>query len=156
VIDVVRPEAGGVRRLVLDLRGLTFMDVPGLRELIRQNEYTRTNHHNLALVRGTELVQRVLKLRGVDAQLILVDDPDDLVPPPTAHWTRRQNHAHDFLPSFARCAGSARPPLGEEPEATWRRFENAAKRMALVVVPDAVSRVDNSDPGDDDRPGSRP
>jgi anti-anti-sigma factor len=85
VIDVVRPEAGGVRRLVLDLRGLTFMDVPGLRELIRQNEYTRTNHHNLALVRGTELVQRVLKLTGVAAQLILVDDPDDLVPPPTAH-----------------------------------------------------------------------
>jgi anti-anti-sigma factor len=81
VIDEVhrRPEASGTS--CSDLRGLTFMDVPGLRELSRQNEYARTNHHNLALVRGTELVQRVLKLTGVDEQLILVDDPDDLVPP---------------------------------------------------------------------------
>jgi anti-anti-sigma factor len=83
VIDELRPQADGVRHLVLDLRGLTFMDIPGLRELIRQNEYARTNHHNLAVVRGTDLVQRVLKLTGVEEQLILVDDPDDLVPPPT-------------------------------------------------------------------------
>ena len=83
VIDELRPHADGVRHLVLDLRGLTFMDLPGLHELIRQNEYARANHHNLAVVRGTDLVQRVLKLTGVQDQLILVDDPDDLVPPPT-------------------------------------------------------------------------
>lgn len=58
------------------------MDVPGLRELIRQNEYARSNNHNLAVVRGTPLVQRVLELTGVEEQLALVDDPDDLVPPP--------------------------------------------------------------------------
>jgi hypothetical protein len=33
-------------------------------------------------VRGTKAVQRVLELTGVDEQLVLVDDPDDLVPPP--------------------------------------------------------------------------
>jgi anti-anti-sigma factor len=87
VIDELRPQADGVRHLVLDLRGLTFMDVPGLRELIRQNEYARTNHHNLAVVRGNHLVQRILELTGVEEQLILVDDPDDLRPPPT-HMTR--------------------------------------------------------------------
>jgi anti-anti-sigma factor len=82
VIDELQPQEDGIRHVVLDLRGLTFMDVPGLRELIRQNEYACANHHNLAVVRGTSLVQRVLKLTGVAEQLVLVDDPEDLVPPP--------------------------------------------------------------------------
>jgi anti-anti-sigma factor len=82
VIDELAPRADGVRHLVLDLRGLTFMDVSGLRELINQNEFARSNRHNLAVVRGTEAIQRVLRLTGVEDQLVLVDDPDDLVPPP--------------------------------------------------------------------------
>ena len=51
--DGLEPQADGVRHVVLDLRGLTFMDVAGLRELIRQNEFARSNRHNLAVVRGT-------------------------------------------------------------------------------------------------------
>ena len=84
VIDGLEPEADGVRHIVLDLRGLTFMDVLGLNELIRQHEYARTNRHNLAVVRGTDAIHRVLKLTGVERQLVLVDDPDDLVPPPAS------------------------------------------------------------------------
>jgi anti-anti-sigma factor len=34
VIDGLDPQADGVRHIVLDLRGLTFMDVRGLREVI--------------------------------------------------------------------------------------------------------------------------
>lgn len=60
-------------------------DVFGLKELIRQNEFARSNHHNLALVRGTAAIHRVLELTGVDDVLVLVDDPDDLVPPPVTH-----------------------------------------------------------------------
>ena len=71
-----------MRHVVLDLRGLTFMDVPGLRELIKQHEYARVNGHNLAVVRGTRAIDRLLQLTGVDDLLVLVDDPDDLVPPP--------------------------------------------------------------------------
>jgi anti-anti-sigma factor len=85
LLDGLEPRADGVRHIVLDLRGLTFMDVVGLRELIKQNEYARTNHHNLAVVRGTDAIQRVLKLTGTDELLVLVDDPDDLVPPPLPH-----------------------------------------------------------------------
>jgi anti-anti-sigma factor len=81
VIDELKPQAKGVRHIVLDLRGLTFMDVLGLRELIKQNEYARANRHNLAIVRGTAAIQRVLELTGIDQHLVLVDDPDDLVPP---------------------------------------------------------------------------
>jgi anti-sigma B factor antagonist len=82
VIEELRPEADGVRHLVLDLRGLTFMDSTGLHELVRQNEFARSNRHNLAVVRGTEAIERVLEVTGVKDHLVLVDDPDDLVPPP--------------------------------------------------------------------------
>ena len=85
VLDGLEPQADGVRHVVLDLRGLTFMDMTGLRELIRQNEFARSNRHNLAVVRGTDAIQRVLELTGVDDMLVLVDDPDDLVPPPVTH-----------------------------------------------------------------------
>ena len=83
VLDGLEPQADGVRHVVLDLRGLTFMDMAGLRELIRQNEFARRNRHNLAVVRGTDAIQRVLELTGVGDMLVLVDDPDDLAPPVT-------------------------------------------------------------------------
>jgi anti-anti-sigma factor len=82
VIDALAPQVGGVRHVVLDLRGLTFMDIPALHELLRQNEYARSNRHNLAVVRGTPAIDRLLELTGVGDILVLVDDPDDLVPPP--------------------------------------------------------------------------
>ena len=85
VFDDLDPQAAGVRHIVLDLRGLTFIDVIALHELIKQNEYARSNRHNLAVVRGTKPIQRVLEPTGVAEQLVLVDDPDDLVPPPLPH-----------------------------------------------------------------------
>jgi anti-sigma B factor antagonist len=85
VLDGLELQAEGVRHLVLDLRGLTFMDSSGLHELIKQNEFARSNRHNLAVVRGTDAIQRVLKLTRVEEMLVLVDDPDDLVPPPVTH-----------------------------------------------------------------------
>jgi anti-anti-sigma factor len=85
VLDGLEPRADGLRHVVLDLRGLTFMDVMGLNELIKQNESARSNRHNLAVVRGTAAIQRVLELTGVEEMLVLVDDPDDLVPPPVTH-----------------------------------------------------------------------
>ena len=85
VLDGLELRADGLRHVVLDLRGLTFMDVLGLKELIRQNEYARSNRHNLAVVRGTAAIQRILELTGVEDMLVLVDDPDNLVPPPVAH-----------------------------------------------------------------------
>jgi anti-anti-sigma factor len=81
VLDGIEPQADGVRHLVLDLRGLTFMDSAGLHELIRQNEFARTNRHNLAVVRGTDAIDRLLEVTGVKDHLVLVDDPDDLAPP---------------------------------------------------------------------------
>jgi anti-anti-sigma regulatory factor len=61
------------------------MDTSGLHELIKQNDYARSNRHNLAVVRGTAAIERLLELTGIKDHLVLVDDPDDLVPPPLAH-----------------------------------------------------------------------
>jgi anti-sigma B factor antagonist len=82
VMDRLEPHPDGVRHIVLDLRGLSFIDLPALRELIKQNEFARANRHNLAVIRGSGTIDRVLKLTGVEEMLVLVDDPDDLVPPP--------------------------------------------------------------------------
>jgi GTP-binding protein EngB required for normal cell division len=46
-----------------------------------QSDFARTNRHNLAVVSGTPAIKRVLNLSGVDEHLVLVDHPDDLVPP---------------------------------------------------------------------------
>jgi anti-anti-sigma factor len=80
VVEEVAPHAEGVRHLVLDLRGVTFMDVVALRELLRQNEKARDNRRNLAVVRGG-VTDRLLRLTQVEPELVLVDDPADLVPP---------------------------------------------------------------------------
>ena len=83
-IDGLGPRADGVRHVILDLRELTFMDSTGVRELLRQNEYARVHRHNLAVVRGSDAINRLLRLTGVDELLVLVDDPDDLAPPAAA------------------------------------------------------------------------
>jgi anti-anti-sigma factor len=84
VLDGLAPGAGGVRHVVLDLRGLTFMDARGVHELVRQNTYAGQNRHNLAVVRGRKAIDRLLALTAVEELLVLVDDPEDLVPPPSA------------------------------------------------------------------------
>jgi anti-anti-sigma factor len=106
-------EGDGLRHIVLDLRGLTFIDVVGLRELIRQNEHARSSGRNLAVVRGTDAIHRVLQLTGLHEQLVLVDDPDDLVPPPS--------NGH---------GAPARP----EPPSLDIRLLRAAGRVTLMLV----------------------
>jgi hypothetical protein len=50
-----------------------------------QNEYARADRHNLAVVRGTNAINRLPKLTDVEGLVVLVDDPEDLVPPPLTH-----------------------------------------------------------------------
>jgi anti-anti-sigma factor len=81
VLSDLEPGSAGPQHVGLDLRGLSFIDVPGLRELMTQSDFARTNRHNLAVVSGTPSIKRVLNLSGVDEHLVLVDHPDDLVLP---------------------------------------------------------------------------
>jgi anti-sigma B factor antagonist len=67
--------AQGAERLVLDLRRLRFMDSTGLRLVIRWDAAAREDGFEFAIVPGSEVVQRVIRLTGMDDQLATTDPP---------------------------------------------------------------------------------
>lgn len=67
----------GAPRLVLDLRKLTFMDSTGLRLVIRWDSAAKEGGFEFAVVPGPDVVQRVIRLTGMDDQLSFADPPSD-------------------------------------------------------------------------------
>jgi anti-anti-sigma factor len=67
---------------VLDLREVTFIDSTGLRTITSADARARKNGHELRIVRGSEQVQKLLHVTGMDKILPLVDDPAEPLPPP--------------------------------------------------------------------------
>ena len=59
---------GGSRRIVVDLRGLDFMDSTGLTLLVRWGRGAEQHGYELALVRGEPRVHRLFELTGLDSQ----------------------------------------------------------------------------------------
>ena len=64
--------------LVLDLRGLVFMDSSGLRELFAAQRRARDEGRRLVLVKGSEPIDRVLELVKAESAVETVDDPDSI------------------------------------------------------------------------------
>lgn len=67
----------GFMRLVLDLRGTTFLDSTGLHLILEECESARAAGAQFAIVAGPPEVQRVFDLTGLDAQLPF-SDPAEL------------------------------------------------------------------------------
>ena len=65
--------AAGHRKLMVDLRGLVFMDSTGLRLVQRWNTAARTDGFVLRFVRGVPRVQRVFEITGTAAHIAFVD-----------------------------------------------------------------------------------
>jgi anti-sigma B factor antagonist len=65
----------GCGNLVLDLRGLTFMDSTGLRLVIRWQAAAHEKGFEFAIVPGPEIVQRVFRLTGMETHLTVADPP---------------------------------------------------------------------------------
>jgi anti-sigma B factor antagonist len=65
----------GVRRIVLDLRGLQFLDSSGLRVVALAARRLEAAGRALTLVRGSETVQRVFEITGMGERLDFVDEP---------------------------------------------------------------------------------
>jgi anti-anti-sigma factor len=65
----------GCPEVVLDLRGLTFMDSTGLRLVIRWDTTAREDGFQFAIVPGRDVVQRVFRLTGMDAHLTVAEPP---------------------------------------------------------------------------------
>jgi len=68
--------------LVLDLRGLSFLDSCGLARLLAARKRARRDRRRLLLVRGGAAVQRLLALTAVSEHFETVAEvPEDLRPP---------------------------------------------------------------------------
>jgi anti-sigma B factor antagonist len=55
----------GTERVVLDLRGLAFIDSTGLRALVSVHDLCRERGYEVALIPGGRAVQRVFDLTGL-------------------------------------------------------------------------------------------
>jgi len=63
---------GPTERVVLDLRGVEFMDVSGVALLLRQEVHAREVARPLLVVRGPPAVQRLFELTGATDKLTIV------------------------------------------------------------------------------------
>ena len=77
-------EDDGVRRVVLDLRELDFMDSTGLRMVALAERSLSAAGRPLVLVRGRDAIHRVFAITRMDEHLSFVDDPDSLSDDETA------------------------------------------------------------------------
>ncbi len=71
-VEEAKPEL-----LVIDLRGLSFIDSSGLRLLLVAAQRARDEQRRLVVVQGPPEVNRVLEITGADQQLDLVSDPPE-------------------------------------------------------------------------------
>ena len=66
-------------QLVLDLRGLEFMDSTGLSIIVKAHQQLTQDGRTLYLVRGPQQVQRLLDLTGVARRIQLADTPEEIL-----------------------------------------------------------------------------
>lgn len=64
-----------LRRVVIDLRDVTFLDLAGLRTILRTNDRARAGGLDVAVVRPHGLANRVFTLTRAGEELHMVDQP---------------------------------------------------------------------------------
>src|ERR1700749_979852 len=77
--ELDRVSASDADVLIIDLRDLDFMDSTGLSVLVRAHQRAEEQGRQLAMVKGSQQVQRLLSLTGVADRLTLLDAPEDLI-----------------------------------------------------------------------------
>jgi len=70
---------GNGDQVIVDLRGLEFMDSSGLSILVRAHGAAQDAGRRFVLIRGPKQVQRLLSLTGVAQRLEFADAPDELL-----------------------------------------------------------------------------
>lgn len=71
--------ADGSGYVIIDLRGLQFIDSVGLSVLIKADRRVREGGGRFGLVRGSGQVQRLLDLTGLASRVPLADAPEQLI-----------------------------------------------------------------------------
>jgi anti-sigma B factor antagonist len=67
------------RILVLDLEDVDFIDSAGLRVILSAHERAQQSDQEFALTKGSEQVQRLLTIAGVDEHLRIISTADDVL-----------------------------------------------------------------------------
>lgn len=75
VRKVIDRDHDGSSPLVIDLRGVSFLDTSGLRLVVEQNNRAGDRGHGLTIVRGPATVQRVFEIAGLEPKLPFVHEP---------------------------------------------------------------------------------
>jgi anti-sigma B factor antagonist len=65
---------GQITRLLIDLSGVTFMDSTGLGSIVRAHQSAQANGCTFVVRRGSNQVQRLFALTGVDERLVFEDE----------------------------------------------------------------------------------
>jgi anti-anti-sigma factor len=98
----------GLEAVVLDLRGLAFMDSSGLRVVVVAHLRTREAGRRFVLVRGAETVHRVFEITRMAERLEWVGDPGEVAGAsrrlerelaPTPEAAAQARHALDGIPT---------------------------------------------------------
>ena len=71
-------DLGDARFLVLELRGLSFLDTSGLQLVFEQQKRSEREGFAFVLVRGQPHVQRLFEIAGMNDRLTLVDEVGDV------------------------------------------------------------------------------
>lgn len=113
--DALREVHASARRVILDLRAVTFVDSLGLRALVEAQDACREGGREMAVVRGPAEVENVFSITGMERHLCLVGHPAEAVASPTATTGEPQPGAHPLarwssFRSGAQAAVSPRPP----------------------------------------------
>jgi anti-sigma B factor antagonist len=71
--EVDRLRESGFSKLVLDLRGVRFLDSTGLRLVLELDQAARDASHELQIIRGSPVVQRIFEVTQVAERLQFTD-----------------------------------------------------------------------------------
>jgi anti-sigma B factor antagonist len=77
--EIEKAETEAPAIVVLDLQDLQFVDSAGLRVILAAHERSRRHGKELALTPGSEQVQRLFTIAGVDEHLRIIGSPDELL-----------------------------------------------------------------------------
>jgi anti-sigma B factor antagonist len=71
--EVDRLRESGFSKLVLDLRGVRFLDSTGLRLVLELDQAARDASQELQIIRGSAVVQRIFEVTQVAERLQFID-----------------------------------------------------------------------------------
>ena len=75
---IEQAERSGHPTVVVDLRGLSFMDSTGLRVIVSADKRARRSNKRVVIVQGPAPVRRVFEITRLDERLDIVDAPEQI------------------------------------------------------------------------------